>query len=187
MSYGEFYPGSRITDIEHPYNQSLFWIELRSSPHRGDMSVVNDNPRFAFSPCKGDMCLSITSDSSGVNGKYQSFGQQTLNPVGVASCFPELPVPAGISSTAAWPGWFGENRWISFRSSSMDHRTLFLQFAIKDNKYYIGFTSNLEERMIEHAKGLVPSTNYRRPFTLVYYEVCFDKASSIKREKYSPR
>ena len=56
--------------------------------------------------------------------------------------------------------------------------------SLKDKKFYIGFTSNLDERMSAHANGLVSSTKYRRPLILVYYEVCFDKDSAIKREKY---
>ena len=56
--------------------------------------------------------------------------------------------------------------------------------SLKYKKFYIGFTSNLDERMSAHAKGLVSATKYRRPLILVYYEVCFDKDSAIKREKY---
>lgn len=56
--------------------------------------------------------------------------------------------------------------------------------SLKDSMFYIGYTNNLQERMKCHAKGLVNSTKNRRPFILVYYEVCFDKNASIKREKY---
>ena len=38
--------------------------------------------------------------------------------------------------------------------------------------------------MDEDKKGFVQSTKHRRPFTLVYYEVCFDQTSALKREKY---
>lgn len=56
--------------------------------------------------------------------------------------------------------------------------------SLKDNHFYIGFTSDIEQRMKEHQMGSVISTKYRRPLMLVYYEVCFDKISAIKREKY---
>lgn len=56
--------------------------------------------------------------------------------------------------------------------------------SLKDNKFYIGYTSNLEQRTGEHEKGLVSSTKYRRPFILVYYEACYDQNSAIHREKY---
>jgi putative endonuclease len=55
--------------------------------------------------------------------------------------------------------------------------------SLKDNHFYIGFTSNLEQRMSEHERGLVSSTKYRRPFILVYYEVCFNEGSALHREK----
>lgn len=54
----------------------------------------------------------------------------------------------------------------------------------KDGYFYIGYTSDLWARMDAHSKGLVTSTKYRRPLKLVYYEVCFNKESALKREKY---
>ena len=56
--------------------------------------------------------------------------------------------------------------------------------SLKDNQFYIGYTSNLTKRMSEHEKGLVSSTKYRRPFILIYYEVCVNKESALHREKY---
>ncbi|MCF8297647.1 MAG: GIY-YIG nuclease family protein [Saprospiraceae bacterium] len=56
--------------------------------------------------------------------------------------------------------------------------------SLKDDKFYIGFTGNLEHRLNEHKNGLVRSTKYRRPFILVYYEVSFDSVSASHREKY---
>lgn len=56
--------------------------------------------------------------------------------------------------------------------------------SLKDNNFYIGFTTNLDSRMKEHLNGNVKSTKYRRPFKLVYYEVSFNLASAIHREKY---
>ena len=56
--------------------------------------------------------------------------------------------------------------------------------SLADNKLYIGYTANLENRLNEHKKGLVKSTKYRRPFMLVYYEVSFNLDSVLHREKY---
>ncbi|MBI2630629.1 GIY-YIG nuclease family protein [Candidatus Nomurabacteria bacterium] len=53
----------------------------------------------------------------------------------------------------------------------------------KDNELYIGFSSNLKERLKEHNKGLVEITKSRRPFELVYYEACCDKKKAVGREK----
>ena len=54
----------------------------------------------------------------------------------------------------------------------------------KDGKRYTGFTNNLERRLKEHNMGLNKSTKFRRPFKLIYYEVCGSKRDAINREKY---
>lgn len=56
--------------------------------------------------------------------------------------------------------------------------------SVKDGNFYIGYTSDLEKRLDDHAKGKVISTKNRRPLLLVYFESCFDQDSAIKREKY---
>ena len=53
----------------------------------------------------------------------------------------------------------------------------------KDNNLYIGFSSNLKRRLMEHNKGLVEITKSRRPFKLVYYEACLSKTDALIREK----
>jgi putative endonuclease len=54
----------------------------------------------------------------------------------------------------------------------------------KDDKFYIGFTEDLENRIEMHESGKVPSTSSRRPFKLLYYEACLHKKDALKREKY---
>ncbi|MBI3379994.1 GIY-YIG nuclease family protein [Candidatus Gottesmanbacteria bacterium] len=54
----------------------------------------------------------------------------------------------------------------------------------KDNKYYIGSSSNLIERFKSHNQGNVKSTMHRRPFVLVYYEACLSKKKAEDRERY---
>ena len=53
-----------------------------------------------------------------------------------------------------------------------------------DNKFYVGFTDNLEKRIEEHQRGAVASTANRRPLKLIYYEACLNKKDALKREKY---
>jgi len=53
-----------------------------------------------------------------------------------------------------------------------------------DEKLYIGFCFDLKKRIKEHNLGKVESTEFRKPFSLVYYEACLDKDKAIKREKY---
>ena len=54
----------------------------------------------------------------------------------------------------------------------------------KDEKLYIGSTSNLRERLKSHNQGEVDSTRSRRPDVLVYYEEGLIKEKAFKREKY---
>ena len=54
----------------------------------------------------------------------------------------------------------------------------------KDRQFYVGYTNNLKQRFELHNKGMVESTKYRKPFTLVYYEACFDKEDALHREQY---
>ena len=54
--------------------------------------------------------------------------------------------------------------------------------SFKDKKYYIGCTSNKEQRLLRHNNGLVKSTRYRRPFELVYFEKLESYKATRKRE-----
>ena len=53
-----------------------------------------------------------------------------------------------------------------------------------DNKLYIGWTTNLNTRLIKHNRGLVKATVSRKPLKLVYYEACLSKEKAVAREKY---
>jgi putative endonuclease len=49
----------------------------------------------------------------------------------------------------------------------------FTIYAIKssfDNRIYVGFTTNLENRLKEHNQGRTKSTKGYRPWTLIYQE-----------------
>ena len=39
----------------------------------------------------------------------------------------------------------------------------------KDNKFYTGYTKNLNLRFKQHCEGQVQSTKNRRPLKLIYY------------------
>ena len=54
----------------------------------------------------------------------------------------------------------------------------------KDDRYYYGYTSDLEKRIIRHNTGLVRSTKSRRPLHLHYHEQFENKKQAIKREKF---
>lgn len=53
-----------------------------------------------------------------------------------------------------------------------------------DNKFYTGYTKNIELRFEQHNKGMVKSTKERRPLKLVYYEACLSQVDALHREKY---
>ena len=54
----------------------------------------------------------------------------------------------------------------------------------KNDKLYIGFTSDLKERFGEHNKGLNLSTKRYLPWKLIYYEACLNKSDARRRERY---
>lgn len=61
--------------------------------------------------------------------------------------------------------------------------TVYILQSLKDNKYYIGYTSNLEARLSDHFNGKTKSLKGRLPVNLVYTEVFSTKSDAIKREK----
>ena len=54
----------------------------------------------------------------------------------------------------------------------------------KDKKLYIGFTDDLERRVLEHNQGKNYSTKSRRPFKLLFYEALPTLEEVIEREKF---
>ena len=53
-----------------------------------------------------------------------------------------------------------------------------------DHNFYVGYSRDLKSRLLQHEKGLVPSTKKRRPLKLVYYEASLNQQDAIHREKY---
>jgi putative endonuclease len=49
---------------------------------------------------------------------------------------------------------------------------------------YVGHTSNLEKRMVEHNIGKSLSTKGKRPWRLVYYEEYTRRSEAISKERY---
>lgn len=66
----------------------------------------------------------------------------------------------------------------------MDGYYVYLLKSRVDNKFYTGFTSDLEERLKEHNSGKVTSTKWRKPLEIVYYEFSLNIEDAIHREKY---
>ena len=53
-----------------------------------------------------------------------------------------------------------------------------------DKKFYVGFSSNLKQRLQEHAAGRARSTKNRRPFKLIHYEYFINNKDAKAREIY---
>ena len=54
----------------------------------------------------------------------------------------------------------------------------------RDERFYTGFTSDLQNRFNEHNSGKVCSTKNRGPFRLIYFEACLNQQDATAREKY---
>lgn len=54
----------------------------------------------------------------------------------------------------------------------------------KDQKLYIGSTTNLKQRLTSHFHGDNESTAPRRPFKLIFCEYFFSKQDALRREYY---
>ncbi|MBT4384858.1 GIY-YIG nuclease family protein [Candidatus Peregrinibacteria bacterium] len=62
--------------------------------------------------------------------------------------------------------------------------TVYVLESLKDQKRYVGMTSNLDRRLKEHYRGGVKSTRSRRPFKLVHKESFAEKKDAGLREKF---
>ena len=49
---------------------------------------------------------------------------------------------------------------------------------------YVGYTTDLKRRFIEHNQGLNRSTKRYMPWSLIYYEGCTNKFDAMRRESY---
>ena len=47
---------------------------------------------------------------------------------------------------------------------------VYLLRSLKDKKFYLGWTTDLDRRLDAHNQGMNPSTKSRAPFKLLYYE-----------------
>ncbi len=55
---------------------------------------------------------------------------------------------------------------------------------MESNELYVGYTSNLKQRLVEHNQGLNLSTKRYMPWEIIYYEACLNKKDAIGRENY---
>lgn len=60
----------------------------------------------------------------------------------------------------------------------------YVLFSEKDAMLYVGFSSNLENRILNHNAGGTKSTAYRRPLKLIFCEFYLFEKDARKREMY---
>ena len=56
--------------------------------------------------------------------------------------------------------------------------------SLKDNKTYVGYTNNFQQRLYKHNSGQVKSTKFRRPLELLFSEEFNTSVEARKRELY---
>ncbi len=61
---------------------------------------------------------------------------------------------------------------------------VYVLLSEKDQKFYIGFTRDVDRRLREHNSGKSISTAKRMPLRLVYYEAHTSKIDALRREGY---
>ena len=57
----------------------------------------------------------------------------------------------------------------------------------RNGRYYIGHTTNIEQRLVAHERGVVKSTRHLRPWVLMYQEEHPTPAAARRREWYLKR
>ena len=62
--------------------------------------------------------------------------------------------------------------------------TVYVLKSEKDSNFYIGCTSDIENRIKMHNSGFVISTKGRRPLKLIYCEKYYDKYEAFKIERF---
>jgi putative endonuclease len=60
----------------------------------------------------------------------------------------------------------------------------YLLHSIADDGFYIGYTTDLRRRLIEHKQGASFATKHRGPWKLIYYEAYIEREDAEKRERY---
>jgi len=61
---------------------------------------------------------------------------------------------------------------------------VYVLYSFKDGKLYIGYTTNLKQRLTDHFNGKNQATAPRRPLKLIYCEYHLSGQDARRREKY---
>ena len=61
---------------------------------------------------------------------------------------------------------------------------VYVLHSVADDHLYVGFSTDLKQRLTDHFQGRVPATAPRRPLHLVHVEYYLSRNDAIRREKY---
>ena len=56
--------------------------------------------------------------------------------------------------------------------------------SLRDEGFYIGYSSNLRRRLLQHSEGNSFATSRRGPWKLIYYEAYIEQADALGRDRY---
>ncbi len=66
----------------------------------------------------------------------------------------------------------------------MPKYVVYILQSFKDQKFYIGFSKDIDNRLKQHNNGRVRATKHRIPFKLVYKEYFNELKLAVRREKF---
>jgi len=66
----------------------------------------------------------------------------------------------------------------------MEPYYVYVLSSLLDESWYIGYSQNLDKRLTEHNSGKTVTTNRKKTWRIIYYEVSYNKEDAISREKY---
>ena len=61
---------------------------------------------------------------------------------------------------------------------------VYVLISLKDKEFYTGYSTDVFRRFKEHNSGYSASTQFRRPFELIYYEAHLSREDAQRRERY---
>ncbi len=59
---------------------------------------------------------------------------------------------------------------------------VYLLYSLKDHRFYVGFTSDLKQRMNDHFNGSVIATKNRLPLKLIHYEYFINRHDTVPKK-----
>jgi putative endonuclease len=66
----------------------------------------------------------------------------------------------------------------------MKHYYVYNLLSLEDGKLYTGMTTDLKNRLQQHARGEVKSTTNRHPLKLIHYEYFINKEDAVAKEEF---